>query len=197
MTGISVVLCCYNSAERLPETLRHLLKQSLVEYDLWEVIIVNNNSNDDTSKVAKEYLDAYFYPAGISYKIVDEPVPGLSAARERGIKESKFSYILFCDDDNWLCNTYLQKAYAFIINHPDDKIGVIGGLGEPIGEIELPSWFKYFESWYATGTQSETNGDITYKRPTVFGAASVLNKAAYLQTAKTGLSFFSYRSSRF
>jgi hypothetical protein len=67
---------------------------------------------------------------------------------------------------------------------------VIGGLGEPIGEIELPSWFKYFESWYATGSQSETNGDITYKRPTVFGAASVLNKTAYYKLKKYGLGSF-------
>ncbi len=51
--GVSVVVCCYNSAPRLPETLMHLFAQ-IVNPDIkWEIIIINNASTDDTLEVAQ------------------------------------------------------------------------------------------------------------------------------------------------
>jgi cellulose synthase/poly-beta-1,6-N-acetylglucosamine synthase-like glycosyltransferase len=51
--GVSVVICCYNSSQRLPQTLGHLLAQEC-EVDLpWEVIVVDNASTDGTAEVAR------------------------------------------------------------------------------------------------------------------------------------------------
>ena len=94
--GISVIVCCYNSALRLPETIRHISLQ-IVESDIdWEVIIVNNTSADETTRVANEEFTKY---NSITYKIVDQPIAGLSAARALGIEVSEFEYLIFCDDE--------------------------------------------------------------------------------------------------
>src|SRR5260221_14664859 len=50
--GVSVVICCYNSAARLPETLKHLARQVVPPSIPWEGILVNKASRDDTTDVA-------------------------------------------------------------------------------------------------------------------------------------------------
>jgi glycosyltransferase involved in cell wall biosynthesis len=52
--GVSIIVCCYNSAERLPETLKHLALLESNEDVNWELIIVDNNSSDTTIVVCKE-----------------------------------------------------------------------------------------------------------------------------------------------
>lgn len=64
----------------------------------WELIIVNNNSSNKTTEAATEEWDKY--ELSIPLKIVFEPTPGLTHARQKGVSESSFSYVLFCDDDN-------------------------------------------------------------------------------------------------
>ena len=92
--GISIIICCYNSAARLPETIKHLAIQCVPQGILWEVIIVNNASTDDTKLVANAEWAKYNTSAW-GFKIVDEQEAGLSFAREKGIRASKFNYIIF------------------------------------------------------------------------------------------------------
>ena len=98
--GISVIICCYNSSTLLPRTLEHLALQDVPENILWELIIVDNNSNDDTAEVARKEWEKY--KIDIPFKVVYESNPGLSYARQKGVKEASFELLLFCDDDNWL-----------------------------------------------------------------------------------------------
>lgn len=56
MEGISIIICCFNSAKRLPENLRHISSQQVGKGVDWEVIIVNNNSSDDTARAAEDLL---------------------------------------------------------------------------------------------------------------------------------------------
>ena len=57
--GVSVIVCCYNSAERLPETLKYLSMQNVPENMPWEIIIVDNNSTDSTNDVAMEIWNGF------------------------------------------------------------------------------------------------------------------------------------------
>jgi glycosyltransferase involved in cell wall biosynthesis len=111
MKGVSVIICCYNSALRLPETLKHLAFQDLDKTNIkWEVIIVDNACKDNSVEVASnEWLK---YPnCTANFKIVTQSKPGLSYAREMGISESKYDLLLFCDDDNWFAPNLIRKGF--------------------------------------------------------------------------------------
>ena len=62
---------------------------------VWELIIVDNNSSDDTKMVA----EAFVSETNISARYVFEARQGLSSARNRGIKEATGDIVAFSDDD--------------------------------------------------------------------------------------------------
>jgi len=181
MEGISIVICCYNSARRLPETLRHAAGQQVRSDVAWEVIIVDNASKDDTVKVAEQCWKADNGP--VSFRIVYEKAPGLSHARKRGILEARYSYILFCDDDNWLENTYVQGAFDRL--KADSTIGIIGGCGIPQFEVPLPSWFEKYKKSYALGPQHQTSG-LLPNHANIYGAGMVIRKDVLIRMYALG-----------
>ena len=177
--GISIIICCYNSSSRLPETIKHIALQ-VVSTDIpWELIIINNRSTDDTREVALREWSKYDLKAG--FYIHDENIPGLKAAKEKGIEVSSFDFLVFCDDDNWLANNYIQNAYEMI--SCDERIGVIGGWSEPVFEKEPPLWFNSFKIAFAVGRQAEKSGEIV---DSVFGAGMVLSKSAWKAISNKG-----------
>jgi len=52
--GVSVVICTYNGAERLPETIRHIANQTVPAHIPWEFIVVSNACTDNTEEVTRE-----------------------------------------------------------------------------------------------------------------------------------------------
>jgi glucosyl-dolichyl phosphate glucuronosyltransferase len=127
---LSIVLCTYNNADSLNKTLSQLSKQKYNSDQIVEIIIVDNNSTDDTSTV----IDFYSKSNPCFLKVF-EPKQGLSYARNAGIKQSTGEYILFTDDDaelppNWI-NAYLNIINAW---NPDccySKITVIWDNPKP------------------------------------------------------------------
>jgi len=118
--NISVVICTYNGAERLPETLRHLVAQDHPNY---EIIVVDNNSDDETAGVVMAWQREH---ANLRY--VFEGCQGLSYARNAGIEASRAPLIAFTDDDinappHWLA--MLANGFA-----EDETIGGVGGSRE-------------------------------------------------------------------
>lgn len=181
--GVSVIICCYNSAKRLPETLRHLALQEVPVNIPWEVIVVNNASTDDTVQVAKEEWAKYSSP--IPFKIVDQPDPGLSRAREKGFEVAAYEYCLFCDDDNWLQKDYVNIAFETMESDP--MIGVVGGQGEPIVcKEKLILWESLNKTGYGIGPQHHESGDITKISGQVYGAGAVFRRLSYLDLKRNG-----------
>ena len=80
--GVSVIICCYNSSLRITTTLEHLQKIN-TNGNLWEIIIVDNCSDDDTAKKVKRVWN--INPV-TSMKIVTEKNKGLMNARITGVK---------------------------------------------------------------------------------------------------------------
>jgi len=182
--GVSVIICCYNSSKLLPETLHHLSLQKVRSYVRWEVIVVDNASTDNTEEVALKEWSRYKNCKGI-LRVVKQPIPGLSAAREKGIEESKYEYMVFCDDDNWLEKNYLQTVVSTM--RVEKEIGIIGCETEEVCEVNPPDWFDKWKNWsYAVGEQFEKSGDITWSRGFVWGAGMVLRRKALNQLYKEG-----------
>src|SRR4051812_31837833 len=123
ITGVSIIICCFNSAKRLPETIRHVALQENLDNIKWEVIIVDNNSTDKTIAVAKKEWTKYCLD--IPFTVVQENRQGLSFARKKGVEMAKYDLLIFCDDDNWLQEDYMH--FAFEIMKANKNIGIAGG----------------------------------------------------------------------
>jgi len=97
---ISIIIPIYNQADKLSSCLDSILKQT---YKNYEVIIVDNGSDDDPRKIAEDYrnkLKIEFYNPKI--------LRNAPAARNRGFKKSKGEYLFFCDADIILRNDALE-----------------------------------------------------------------------------------------
>lgn len=177
MNGVSVIICCYNSEERLPETIHHLAKQKVAEDTLWEIILIDNNSSDKTTLIAKNEWEHYHKK--ISFRVFQEYQQGLMYARLRGVREAAFQYIIFCDDDNWLNENYVQNA--FNIMNDNNSVGILGGRNDAFNQSNtFPDWFKNNSGAYAVGKQASVSGEVTYKAD-IWGAGMVTQKELYLE----------------
>ena len=87
---ISIIICTYNRMEYLPNCLEHLKNQT-AKKEFYEIIIIDNNSSDKTELICKDYIQKN---SEINVTYFLEKKPGLSNARNRGIKE-KGRYIMF------------------------------------------------------------------------------------------------------
>jgi glycosyltransferase involved in cell wall biosynthesis len=169
--GVSVIICCYNSAKRLPETLKHLAMQLVPANILWEVIVIDNASTDNTFQVASQEWEKYITP-NAGFRVLSQPIPGKNHAHKMGIIAARYEYILTCDDDNRLCADYVSTAYEIMC--ADNKIGVLGGCG--IFDPEQPAWPDVEKH-----KQSYVNGSQTWAATEhwVYGAGCVCRKSLF------------------
>jgi len=130
---ISVVLCTYNRAELFANALNTLCEQRL-ETSLYEVIVVDNNSKDSTSEIAKNFCRDH---PNIRYFL--ETHQGLSHARNRGWQEARGLYVAYVDDDCKMPASWLTIAVEII-----DKIApaVFGGPYFAFYDSPKPYWWK-------------------------------------------------------
>ncbi|RXK57427.1 glycosyltransferase [Lacibacter luteus] len=171
MKGISVIICCYNSAERIGATLKHLKGQMWKEDACWEVILIDNNCTDNTVNAALTVWENH----PVKLKLVKEQKAGLIHAREAGIRAAVYDYLVFCDDDNWLDEIYIQTVFTLFENN--EQAGAIGGqstIAVQNGEM-IPTWFKAEENAYAVGKQAMQSGDVT-ERLYLWGAGLAVRK---------------------
>ena len=152
---LSVIICCHNSAQRLPQTLQYLARQQLDDDLLWELMIVNNNSTDETERVAKRRWHELGSPAPI--RVIDEPTPGQATARKRGVFDARGEFVLFCDDDNYLDPNYFSIALKTINKNPN--IALVAGNGHPAWQAEAPEWIRHCLRFLACTPQSQAEGD--------------------------------------
>lgn len=188
MKGISVIICCYNSSVRLPNTLTHLANQKKTHNLNWEIIVIDNASSDETAQVA--IYEWNKYNLEIPFKVIFESTPGLSYARQSGVNNSKFDYLLFCDDDNWLDEYFIKNAFQLMEEKPE--IGALGGQCTAHSDIPLPDWFEKHAENYAVGKQADRSGDIS-AREYVWGAALVLRRKVFEEAFKNFNSLLSDR----
>jgi glycosyltransferase involved in cell wall biosynthesis len=180
--GVSVIICCFNSSKKLPDTLKRLAQQKAIEKVPVELVLVNNNSTDDTTTVALDTWSSLGSP--FPMKVVNQPLAGLSFARDAGIKAAGHEYLVFCDDDNWLSSDYLFKVWEIFSSKPE--VALIGGVGEPVFESTPPEWFDRLNGFgYALGAEGRQTGYVT----SVYGAGMAVRKQALKRIMHKDFSF--------
>ena len=157
MNGVTIIICCFNSVKRLPETLNHLKSQVVSENIPWEVIVVDNASTDGTGDKAKELWGEL---PGVPFQVVHEPKQGLIHARITGYKSARYEFMSFIDDDNWIAPDWVSIVYEKMIQNPE--VAVLGGSSTPVFESDPPPWFDQFQYGYGVGSQAESEGILPY-----------------------------------
>jgi len=129
---ISVAICTFNRAPLLRKCLEGLTEQTINQARM-EILVVDNNSSDDTHAVAGEFSDQL-----PNIKYVFEEKQGLSRARNRGISEASAPIIVYIDDDAIPYPDWAERLIEAFEAFPD--CAIIGGESEPMFEMERPSW---------------------------------------------------------
>ncbi len=165
------MICTFNGKHRLEPTLLHAMRQS-ASFP-FEILLVDNASNDGTGTWVEEYINQSESRELI--RVVREVNPGLSQARLRGISESNYSIILFCDDDNWLGKNYLEIGFAHFMANP--SLGALGGEGIPVFESKKPDWFDRYSHSFAVGDLGMKSGILPHGSA-VYGAGCFFRRTA-------------------
>lgn len=137
---VTFIICTYNRAGYLDDTLQSLQKQDLNPLPV-EILIIDNNSSDDTPKVVDRHQSRYTKdPNPIRY--IKETNQGLSYARNRGIREAKAPCIVFLDDDIRASESLIPAWLSFFSKHPQAIAG--GGKIHVQFDDPRPSWMSHF-----------------------------------------------------
>lgn len=138
MIRLSLVIATYNRAEQLMVTLASVGEQS-AKPSLWECIIVDNNSRDNTQERVAEF--AKEHPT-LNIRYCFEPNQGLSYARNKGISEAKGDIIAFIDDDERIVAEFINSYIKLFDEHPD----AMAAGGKIIAEYPTgrPRWMSHY-----------------------------------------------------
>lgn len=181
LPGVTVAVCCYNSASRLPETLSHLIAQRNPRAIPWEVVLVDNASTDDTAEVAARLWPA---DAPAPLRVVRENRPGLQWARERARLDARHEILCLVDDDNWVAPDWIDAAECSLAARPG--VAACGGPSEAVCEAPPPSWFPKYAGFYAVGHQFAADPAAVEPRVTLWGAGLTLRLSAWDDIIRQG-----------
>ena len=93
MYKISVVIPTLNRSALLAKTIDHIETQTLPQ-DQYEIIVVDNNSSDDTLPILEQKADSY-----ANFRFSSQRKPGAAATRNLGLEMARGEIVLFIDDD--------------------------------------------------------------------------------------------------
>ncbi|MBW4605918.1 MAG: hormogonium polysaccharide biosynthesis glycosyltransferase HpsE [Hassallia sp. WJT32-NPBG1] len=142
---ITVAIPTYNGAERLPKILERLLTQTGVENIRWEIIIVNNNSSDNTAEVIQEYQNNWEANCLLRYCLETEQ--GAAWARLRAVREARGRVLGFLDDDNLPAPDWVAQAVTFGAKYP--QAGAWSGQIHGDFEVKPPEKFERIQAFLA------------------------------------------------
>ncbi len=132
---LSVIVCTYNRSDLLPVCLRSLVEQTL-ENSRYEVLIVNNNSTDDTQEIIESFTGLYG-----NFRAVVETKQGLSHARNRGWREAQGVFVAYVDDDAKATRDWCERIVAAFQAGSPQPVAV-GGEIRPLYESAPPEWIS-------------------------------------------------------
>lgn len=112
MKEISIIVCSFNHEQWIERCLRSLINQKIVKQENYEILIVNDNSKDNTQKILKKYENIK------NLKIINNTKNlGLPSSINKAIHESSGRYIVRVDSDDYVDRYFLFLLYYFLNNN--------------------------------------------------------------------------------
>ncbi|MDZ8051346.1 MAG: hormogonium polysaccharide biosynthesis glycosyltransferase HpsE [Aulosira sp. ZfuVER01] len=199
MIDFTVAICTFNGEKRLPDVLdklkeccAYITQLAINEEPInWEIIVIDNNSKDNTAKVVQEYQADW--PTAYPIKYFLEQKQGLSFARERAIQEAQGTFVGFLDDDNLPTPNWVTSAYIFGKNHP--QAGAYGGQIKADYEVTPPNNFDRISRFLAIVDGNKSFCYNTYEQNYYVrkmlppGAGLVVRKQAWTENVPKQLFF--------
>jgi glycosyltransferase involved in cell wall biosynthesis len=142
----TVAIPTYNGARRLPLVLDALGRQRVPPEVVWEIILVDNNSTDQTAAVVAQYQRSPAIAVPLQYVL--EPCQGAAYGRRRAVAIARGEWVGFLDDDNVPDDDWVAAAAAFI----RDRGGAIGAISSQIRgwyEVPPPPGFERIKAFLA------------------------------------------------
>ncbi len=180
MELVSVIICTYNRAPLLADTLATLYQAVLAYGRPVEVLVVNNASTDHTELMVRAFAAAH---PDLTLSLVQESSPGLCHARNTGMTQTRGDLVCFLDDDVFVPVNWLQGMVNALALAP--RIGAIAGrihLSFPDGTV--PAWIqpKYY-GFFSQYDQGETARVLPHGEG-FYGANFALTRPALAQVGQ-------------
>lgn len=135
---LTAIICTYNRAKYIAPLLESISANDLSKTE-YEILLVDNNCTDNTREICEAFSQAH---KDVQFRYVVETEQGLSAARNKGIKEAKGNIIVYIDDDALVDMWYLRTIAEYMYAHPE--IDAVGGPIIPLYETEEPQWMTRY-----------------------------------------------------
>ncbi|MFB2935944.1 hormogonium polysaccharide biosynthesis glycosyltransferase HpsE [Aerosakkonemataceae cyanobacterium BLCC-F154] len=184
MIDFTVAIPTYNGAARLPAVLSRLQKQVNTEGLSWEIIVVDNNSQDNTAKLVQEYQT--IWSSAYPLKYVCETQQGAAFARNRAVQEASGRFVGFLDDDNLPESDWVVSAYEFGKTHPN--VGAYGSQVKGKFEVEPPKNFAKIAGFFAITNRGNRAHRYEMRQKLLpAGAGLVVRKQAWWENVPNSL----------
>lgn len=178
---ISVIIPTRNRADLLNLALKSIVNQNTSSSE-FEVLVINNGSNDHTSKIVNNYKKEL-----LNLKEIYVPEPGLHNGRHAGMKEAKGNILVFIDDDIEALPTWLT---SIDIEFKDPEVVMVGGNNFPLFLKKPPVWltrmwnrktFKDFKSIPSLSIIEFNSSKFIFSPYLVYGCNFAIRKDVLLQ----------------
>lgn len=146
---VTIVICSYNRSHWLEQCLMSLQSQ-LNGIDNIDVLVVDNNSNDDTRERVVSLM-----PLLPTLRYVNERQQGSSPARNRGLAEASSPWVAMLDDDGCVKARYVERLLRHVLEGQYDCIGGVYEAWYPEGRVP---WFR--DSFATNAGLSDRFGEL-------------------------------------
>jgi glycosyltransferase involved in cell wall biosynthesis len=155
----TVLIATYNRAALLDETLTWLARMSVSPGRAWDVIVIDNNSNDDTRAVVARHQARF--PVPLAYLF--EARQGRSSALNSGIAAARGRVLVFTDDDVHVQGGWLDAACDALAD--GTGYAYAGGPVRPIWGAPPPAWLDLTRGdlWGTIAIQDHGAAAVSYE----------------------------------
>jgi glycosyltransferase involved in cell wall biosynthesis/peptidoglycan/xylan/chitin deacetylase (PgdA/CDA1 family) len=144
VSGISVIIPAYNSEATLEATLNSVLRQT---HTVWEAIVIDDGSTDGTCNILEGWARR-----DRRFRMIHQENSGVSAARNSGLREARYPFVLYLDSDDRIAPTHLERMVGKFLT--DSQLDAVhcgwqrvlpsGALGPPHLGSDEEDLFQYF-----------------------------------------------------